>query len=191
MAKRYPDTDSDLSDDNSDNESYPRPDIYYYPQDPSSGRYSRYSRPLIDYVKNEWQTNAHNQSSSSSEDDLPQWARLILTMMAAPRFRRYLVINLLLLVSVFSLWKIFVTPQLKENATLVRSLDPQLKDEVGGWFGANSLPGFDDLVKIRTLSPSLLPADQAGEGTSRRRLIVVGDVHGCKLECMFIYTSTS
>lgn len=62
-------------------------------------------------------------------------------------------------------------------------LSPQLQ-------GQNSLlhssPHADGLVRIRTLDPDLVPGDMARVDpgrTSRKRLILVGDVHGCKDEC--------
>ncbi|BDD61446.1 hypothetical protein MAP00_006490 [Monascus purpureus] len=187
MVMRYPDTDSDLSDDSlDDNDSssptYP-PDIYYNPQDSSAFGSARYSRPLIDYVKNEWQTNPkYRHDHPSSENEMPQWARLILLTMAAPKVRRYVPLGLICLLFFWCFWKMFVTPQLEENALLADSLDPELKDVVGGWFGSNSLPKFGDLVKIGTLNPALLPADLAVAGSRRKRLVFVGDVHGCNSE---------
>lgn len=62
-------------------------------------------------------------------------------------------------------------------------LSPQPQDQ-------NSLlhssPHADGLVRIRTLDPGLVPGDMPkvdSEKTSRKRLIFVGDVHGCKDEC--------
>lgn len=107
-----------------------------------------------------------------------------MTVMAAPRFRRYVPIYLFLSVVFLVTWCKVVSPQLKENAALVRSMDPRMKESVGGWFGANSLPRFDGLVMVGVVDEALVPAGVAGEGTGSRRLVVVGDVHGCKDECM-------
>ena len=78
-------------------------------------------------------------------------------------------------------------PHLEERGELLHALDPASKAEVGGWFGSNSLPRFDDLTHIRMLDPSLVPVAQiegeARGSRSERRLVVVGDVHGCKEEC--------
>lgn len=189
MVMRYPDTDSDLSDDSLDDDdssspTYP-PDIYYNPQDSSAFGSARYSRPLIDYVKNEWQTNPnYRHDQPSSENEMPQWARLILLTMAAPKVRRYVPLGLIFLLFFWCFWKMFVMPQLEENALLADSLDPELKDMVGGWFGSNSLPKFGDLIKIGALNSALLPADLAMSGSQRKRLVFVGDVHGCKSECI-------
>jgi 3',5'-cyclic AMP phosphodiesterase CpdA len=48
------------------------------------------------------------------------------------------------------------------------------------------MPQFDDIVHIRTLDPELVPSGSAeveADSSSRKRLIFVGDVHGCKAEC--------
>ncbi|EKV12787.1 Ser/Thr protein phosphatase family [Penicillium digitatum PHI26] len=65
---------------------------------------------------------------------------------------------------------------------------------MGKWFGANSSLQFDGLVQIRTLNPDLVPGDLARVGSgefSRKRLIFVGDVHGCKEECKKFPLKTS
>jgi hypothetical protein len=77
-----------------------------------------------------------------------------------------------------------LSPRLEEHEELLHSLDPSAKDEVGGWFGMNALPRFDDITQLRDLDSSLLPAVKAQKGgrPSSRRLIFIGDVHGCKDE---------
>jgi len=47
-------------------------------------------------------------------------------------------------------------------------------------FGSNRRPGFADMVMMRTLDSYLVPGMVAGN--ENRRLIFVGDVHGCKEE---------
>jgi hypothetical protein len=48
------------------------------------------------------------------------------------------------------------------------------------------MPRFEDLILIQTLDPELVPTDLAGEDAgskNKKRLVIVGDVHGCKEEC--------
>lgn len=80
-----------------------------------------------------------------------------------------------------------MSPRLEEHAAILHALDPQVKEEVGGWFGANALPRFDNIVQLRTLEPSLLPGEVTSESDEHggRRLIFIGDVHGCKDECAY------
>lgn len=185
----YTDSESqsfDLSDDTSD-------DGVYTSNAPSSYRLTRFTRPLIDYVRNEWQTSAkyaHLPSSSTdrSRSDSPKWLQMIHSIVTAPRFRRYVLVYMSLLVSCIVGWKFVLSPRMQEHASLLRALDPNVKAEVGGWFGSNALPRFDYIEQLRTLDPALLPAEAAPEGgqPSQRRLIVIGDVHGCKSERAYI-----
>ncbi|KAF9894553.1 hypothetical protein FE257_006438 [Aspergillus nanangensis] len=185
----YPDSESqsfDLSDDTSDDGMY-LSSSHHKPAAPSY-KLSRFTGPLIDYVRNEWQTNAKYAHLPSTGDrrrsESPRWIQMIMSIVTAPRFRRYVLVYMSLFLAAVLGWTFLLSPQLQEHASLLRALDPQVKQEVGGWFGTNALPSFDDIVQLRTLDPALLPShavDQTGEAIPRR-LIVIGDVHGCKVE---------
>lgn len=156
----------------------------------SSSRFTRLSRPLIDSVRNGWQSGAAYRSLSSSPENTkhPGCVQIALSVISAPRFRRYVLVYLTLFLLGWAGWAMVLYPRLEERGALLHALDPASKAEVGGWFGSNSLPRFDDLTHIRTLDPSLVPVPRI-EGESRgsrseKRLVVVGDVHGCKEECM-------
>ncbi|KAL2820496.1 Metallo-dependent phosphatase-like protein [Aspergillus cavernicola] len=162
--------------------------LYHPSSSPSpSSRFTRFTRPLIDYVRNEWQTGAkytHLTSTSDRSESPQKWVQVVLSIVTAPRFRRYIVVYLGLVVSCWLGWQFFLWPRLKENSAIVQSLDPKQKNKVGGWFGANAVPLLEDVVQLRELDPALLPtslAPEEGEDSSRR-LIVIGDVHGCKTE---------
>lgn len=157
---------------------------------------SRFSHPLIDSVRNGWQSHpspAYQPLSSSPDTQNPGWIQVALSVVSAPRFRRYVVVYLVLFLLGWAGWALVLYPRLHEREDLLHSLDPSSKIEAGGWFGTNSLPKFDDLTQITSLDPSLVPVAQLeGEYTgsrSQRRLVVVGDVHGCKEECMFLWGS--
>lgn len=144
-------------------------------------------RPLIDYVKNNWgssrsRTRASSVSASQSSTDTPM--RFFLSMISAPKFRRYLLVYFVLVASFYVGWSSFLQPVLEEKAGLVRALDLETMKQVGGWFGTNKRPVFADVVPMISLDPALVPASkQGGSGdVQQRRLIFVGDVHGCKDE---------
>jgi len=54
-------------------------------------------------------------------------------------------------------------------------------EKKGNKFGTNVRPSFVDMPHIKTLPDHLIPGNEYVD----RRLIIIGDVHGCKQECMF------
>ena len=185
----HPDNDSiDFSDDTSD-------DGFYYAanNENSPFRLSTYSRPLIDFVRNEWQNSAKYSSPYNSPSTRPSarhGIHVALSLISAPRFRRYVLVYSILLLSLIAGWKWVLSPRLAENSSLLASLDPQSKTTAGGWYGTNALPELENLVRIGSLNPNLLPRPMENP-ESRRRLIFIGDVHGCKDERAYFYLATT
>ncbi|KAK2748903.1 hypothetical protein FQN57_007186 [Myotisia sp. PD_48] len=109
---------------------------------------------------------------------------IVSAVVRAPRFRRYVLVYIVLLSLFWGSWTKIASPALQELEDLNRALDPKTRDNAGGWFGSNALPGFNDMVQQRSMDPSLIPGNKSMRSThlNRRRLIVVGDVHGCKDE---------
>ena len=54
-------------------------------------------------------------------------------------------------------------------------------EKKGNKFGTNVRPSFTDMLHVKTLSDHLIPGHEYGD----RRLIIIGDIHGCKHECMY------
>ena len=166
---------------------YDDPDYYHASAAP--GRLKRLSRPLIDSVRNGWQSHsnpAYHSLSYSPEPKNPGLIEIFRSVVSAPRFRRYVLIYLTLLTLCWAGWAgwVFVlSPELQDRENVAQSLDPQMMDK-GGWFGTNLMPTFDHLIQIGTLDPALVPgAEAVAEGSkSGKRLIMIGDVHGCKEE---------
>ncbi|KAJ5689493.1 hypothetical protein N7462_003885 [Penicillium macrosclerotiorum] len=181
-----PSYDSDIDLDGDD--GYKPPNHNAHRRHSSTGGISRFSRPLIDSVRNGWQTTASYHPLSVSPDNVktPRWLEIALSIISAPRFRRYVLVYFGLFLLGWAGWGLILYPRLQERSQLLHSLDPTSKTETGGWFGSNSLPRFDDLIQLRTLDPALLPvAPLEGEGAgSEKRLVIVGDVHGCKEELL-------
>jgi hypothetical protein len=169
-------------------------DNYYNPSS-SSTRFSRTSRPLVESARNGWQSHSNipYHSLSPENDKNPRWLQMALSIIAAPRFRRYAVVYVALFILSWCGWIFFLYPRLQERSDLLHSLDPASKMESGGWFGSNSLPQFDGLIQVRTLDPDLIPmAPLEGVDSTeweQKRLVVVGDVHGCKEECRWLLLS--
>ncbi|KAJ5238871.1 hypothetical protein N7468_003490 [Penicillium chermesinum] len=146
-------------------------------------------RPLIDSVRNAWQTRSnpsYDLLSSGTRADTekhPHSVQMALTVVSAPRFRRYVVVYLSLFLLCLATWKWILYPRLQERNTLLRALDPATAEESGGWFGSSSPPALDGLILMKNLNPELIPdalGESDGQTKSRKRLVIVGDVHGCK-----------
>ena len=146
-------------------------------------------KPLIDYITNEWRTDAKYASPTSASDSdsealeefyekVDRWVDAILAAIKAPKFRRLLLsIVLLILFSVF-LWVKIIGPWVAEERAAWASLGRDAGDNAGGLFGTNARPRFPGMIQVSHLDPKLLP----NEPGSKRRLIFIGDIHGCKKE---------
>lgn len=156
---------------------------------PSYGRGYQPSRPLIESARNGWQSQPrthYHHSASSDDTKTPQWTEMVQSMATAPRFRRYALIYLSLFIFGLIGWRFLISPRIQERTSLLNSLDPNTKTDAVGRFGANAMPQFNDLIQIQKLSPDLVPGDLAGadaDSKQKQRLVIVGDVHGCKKEC--------
>ena len=136
----------------------------------------RKRRPLVDFIRNEWKTYPYTPSSSSPESpsySSPNWIQVC----SAPRVRRYMLLLLVLLSLTLGNWHYWAGPTWLEHRLLSRSLDDRMKTGEG-WFGENMRPEFLDMDQVKTLDKDLIPARD-----DRKRLIIIGDVHGCSDEC--------
>lgn len=137
-------------------------------------------RPLVDLVKNEWRTNpkygqtlASEHGSQSRRMGPPDCGQIV----TAPRLRRFLATFFLSWLFLWGNWNWWVRSRWAEHVLLNSSLNERMKSREG-WYGSNVRPIFTDIIQLRTLDKTLVPGRD-----ERIRLIVVGDVHGCKDEC--------
>ncbi|KAL9130152.1 MAG: hypothetical protein Q9217_001587 [Psora testacea] len=147
----------------------PQRNAYAY-QDPAR------RRPLIDFIKNEWKHNPYTHASTSppaSEHfDMPIWVQICF----APRFQRSVFVFLMLFFLVWGNWKTWAGQKMDESYRLRASSKERMKNPEG-WFGVNMRPEFLDMVQVGTLDDELMPSQK-----NEKRLIVIGDVHGCSEE---------
>lgn len=134
-------------------------------------------RPLIDFIRNEWKANPYSSSSSISSPGSPSYAYPNwIQVCSAPLLRRYMLLLLMLLILTLGNWRYWAGPTWTEYRLLSHSLNGRMKTGEG-WFGENMRPEFLDMVQVKILDQSLIPGSEG-----RKRLIVIGDVHGCNDE---------
>lgn len=134
-------------------------------------------RPLVDLIRNEWKASPYTPSSSSSSPGSPNhYSPNWIQICSAPRVRRYMLLLLMLLSLTFGNWRYWAGPTWTEHRRLSLSLNERMKTGEG-WFGENMRPEFLDMVQVKTLDQDLVPAIE-----DQKRLIVIGDVHGCSDE---------
>ena len=150
-------------------------------------------RPLIDFVTNDWRTDsrykediyASNESESlywREEDDYwvhPRWKNMISHKRVPRRVQRYLLIYVALFIAAWVSWTWFIQPDWEKN----KELERQLNVRPTSVFGSNMRPEFSDMTQVKTLDSTLLPSKHQ----LRQRLVVVGDVHGCKEERKYAF----
>ncbi|KAL8738727.1 MAG: hypothetical protein Q9181_000549 [Wetmoreana brouardii] len=128
-------------------------------------RYAQHRRPLIDLVSNQWRTSTSNPTSPTA----PSFSQLI----TAPKFRRYIIVILLVIILPWISWRSYGRPQWNEYRLLNKALDESLRAG-SAWYGLNLRPAFLDMTQLKTLDSSQLP-ERGGE----KRLLFIGNVHGC------------
>jgi hypothetical protein len=90
---------------------------------------------------------------------------------------RFLVGYVTMLLCVYSFWHFWYHPAVQLEESFDRSLLQSSRD--GGTFGINVRPEFTDMLQVQYLDSKFVPGATHG---SKQRLVVVGDVHGCKEE---------
>ncbi len=147
-------------------------------------------KPLVEYCTNEWRTNpkfASPPSVSSGNDSEPfeefydrvdRWVDMVLAVIKAPKFRRLLLSILLLILFSILLWVKIVGPWVAEEQAAWASLGRGAADNAGALFGTNARPRFPGMTQVLHLDTKLLP----NASGSKKRLVFIGDIHGCRKE---------
>jgi len=163
-------------------------------------RGQRVRKPLIEYVTNEWQHDPRHHASDLHEfsddgedfvDRLEGCLDSCLAVIKAPKFRRLLLLTIFLTFSSILVWIKILEPFVTAEKAALASLRSELKVASGGFFGTNVRPDFPGTIPLMTLDPKLLPRSpkrQLPGSKGKRRLIFVGDIHGCKDELLQLLT---
>jgi hypothetical protein len=94
------------------------------------------------------------------------------------RVQRWLLIYFVVIVACWFGWLYWIAPAMEEEKRLDDAF--AAAERKGNKFGSNVRPNFADMTQVKTLPDHLIP----GDGKTDRRLIFIGDVHGCKDERM-------
>ena len=148
-------------------------------------------KPLVEYCTNEWRSNPKYASparSSSSKaplheeffDRVEVWIDGCVAIPKAPRFRRLTLALMLLVTMTIFLWVKIIEPWIVEERAAWASLDNDIAKASGGLFGSNLRPEFPGMIQLAQMDPKHLP----GATNSKRRLVFVGDIHGCRKELL-------
>lgn len=153
-----------------------------------------HDRPLIHFVTNEWQNNPRYHDNSDDDDyyssdeerfyssmNKEGWVpddivNRLPTIRIPRRVQRWLLIYFVVIVACWFGWLYWIAPAMEEEKRLDDAF--AAAEKKGNKFGSNVRPNFADMTQIKTLPEHLIP----GDGKTDRRLIFIGDVHGCKDE---------
>ena len=134
---------------------------------------------LIDSIRQGWRKNSYNNLHSgwsSPSDPVPPWMQ----MLSAPRIRRWILILCVSVSLLWLYWRQYGHNAWTEHKTLSNAVNGRLNSDLG-FFGTNMLPEFLGMTQVKTLDTKFVPG-LAGS----RRLIFIGDIHGCYEECEFL-----
>lgn len=144
-------------------------------------------KPLVEYCTNEWQNRQTYEGSEPDNcwDSIELFLERARDVLKAPKFRRFLLLILFLIMSSVVLWIKILAPLLHEEKATWSSLSKSVESAEGDVFGANMRPRFPGMIQVSTLDPDLLPGASKGKNgrnSPKKRLVFIGDIHGCKEE---------
>ncbi|KAL8767166.1 MAG: hypothetical protein Q9209_006257 [Squamulea sp. 1 TL-2023] len=144
--------------------------------------YSQHRRPLIDRIQNTWRMASSPPDFSPSSPTAPSFSQIV----SAPRLRRYLTVILLVILMPWTGWRWYGKPRLEDHRVIdnANALNKQLGKGTA-WYGLNVRPTFRDMIQLQTWDTSLLAV-----GDEPKRLLFIGDVHGCYDELVTLLTKT-
>jgi len=150
-------------------------------------------KPLIDLVTNQWRSDPRYSDYHHKEFEEDEYGQFVMTDSKSPsrwscpsryprKTIRYLVLYVMFLSACFYYWKAYLRPVMNDEDMLDASM--YKASLPGKQFGTNAQPEFTNMVHIQYLDSEYVPG---ATHASRKRLIVVGDVHGCKTERRFFF----
>jgi len=145
------------------------------------------SEPLINRVTNAWREKEDFHDSKEAlyedrivylddSDDEDNCLDTCRSVSRTRRFRRTMFWILALVVAIYTTYRIFLKPSLDENVLYMQGLDKEFSGFGNQW--ANQ---FKDIKQVEELDMSKIPGGSA-DSEGKKRLVFVGDIHGCRPE---------
>lgn len=148
--------------------------------------------PLINRISNNWRYDKtdETQKIGGQGDDEREYTccdldedtscpNTIRDLIASRRLRRMLAVLLLTVVAVYYLWAHYLQPVMAVD----RLYEEGFMEQSNGSYGIARGGHDKDLVHLKKLEPHLLPGGEA-DRDGKRRLVFIGDIHGCKKELL-------
>nr|POF17130.1 bis(5'-nucleosyl)-tetraphosphatase, symmetrical [Quercus suber] len=138
--------------------------------------FTRAQKPLIENVTNSWRDvkRAPDGKDDDKDDDPRIDCLAIAALVKSKRIRRMLAVVLGVLVLSYYVWKRTLMPHFLEAHQINEGF---LMGKSGGSYGAARGGDFEG-TRIRDLNASLIPGNPM-DVHHERRLVFVGDIHGC------------
>lgn len=137
----------------------------------------RDDKPVFDDSDDEYYTEKEETYCCDLEDEDSHLSRAT-TALSCRKVRRKMFVVLAILLLSFYAWKWYLRPIWAEKNSFVEGLNDE-----NGTFGIQASNQFKDIIPVQELNKHSIPGGE-GDAEGKRRLIFVGDVHGCKKERM-------
>lgn len=161
------------------------------------------TKPLVDYITNEWKTDpkyveehefrppgraqAYPETRMDAFlDRMDDFYVAVADLIRSPRFRRSVFYIVTTIACSLWTWFFLVLPHMREAQAALATFDENGPSKE--LYGHNRRPSFPDMIQLSVLDPVLLPIDGESRKSHHRsrRLVFVGDIHGCKDELVML-----
>ena len=141
------------------------------------------NKPLIHYINNDWQKNQSTIGTGEEDDDCipPEWMEII----CSRAFKKWMMLYFVVVIGFWLWWFRVFAPKQRASTSktfLADSLRGRFVETEYGYFGSNRRAEFAGMQHLDILDRALVPGSETS-GIADRRLIIVGDIHGCADDC--------
>lgn len=144
-------------------------------------------QPLIDQVSNKWrdEKTPHTEYEIVDENDFPGFCDLddegscpntVASFIGSRRGKRMLIYGTLIALALMYLYQWYVKPAYKEDWAMKEGF---MRQENGTYGIAKGGKFEHGEIRIQVLEKDLIPGGESDED-GKKRLVFVGDIHGCK-----------